>query len=201
MRGADPHAGPFLEERARLVGLVQRAGHENRVGRRLEGLREAARRIERRPLGQPRADGRELEQRDRSGVHRVAQARGSAGRRRLSDGLPSATNRHGTETHGSPAYAMPMRGVATIAGAGSSSGRASRRSLRRRIAQVDAGARAVDVERGRDEARAGGEGRAIHGADGPAGRAARAAAAHRADALDGLDGADEHGGGRAARAR
>jgi hypothetical protein len=99
VRRADADAGALLEQRTGLVGLVEAATDDDRVVGRLEGLREAPRRVERGLLREARADRRELQQRDGAGVHQPA-ARGG---RPLSDGLPGTRNRHGTVAHGSPA--------------------------------------------------------------------------------------------------
>ena len=78
----DPRAGPLLEERPRLVGLVEPARHDDRVVRRLERLGQAARGRERGGLGEPRPDRRELEQGQRAFVHRrPVSPRSPAGRR------------------------------------------------------------------------------------------------------------------------
>ena len=95
-----PTPGPLLEQLPGLVGLVEAARDDDRVRRRLERLREAARRIERRLLREAGPDRRELEQRDRARVHAVLHRQA---RRRLSDGLPGTVKRHGTEAQGSPA--------------------------------------------------------------------------------------------------
>ena len=65
----DPDARSLLEQRPRLIGLVELAGHDDRVGRRLEGFRQPARRRERRGSREPLANERELEQDLRAGVH------------------------------------------------------------------------------------------------------------------------------------
>ena len=147
----DAHPGAVLEQLPGLVGLVQAAPDDDRVVGRLEGLGEAARRLERRLLGEPGADGRELEERDRAGVHHLRA-------RRLSDGLPATRNRHGTAAPGLARVPDPdPRASSTIPGGGSSPGGASRRS-------GDAGSHRsmpvwtpVDGERGAHEPGARGE--------------------------------------------
>ena len=59
---ADTDAGPVAEQRSCLVGLVQPTRDDDRVGGRLEDFGETTRRRERRGLGQPLTDERELEQ-------------------------------------------------------------------------------------------------------------------------------------------
>ena len=103
-RGTDADAGPLGQERAGLIGLVEAARDDDRVVRRLQRLGQPAGRRERGRLGEPRPDERELEQRDRSFVHRDGR-----GRRQRdasgpeTDGCPATTNRHGRLVHGSPA--------------------------------------------------------------------------------------------------
>ncbi len=63
-RPADAGARSLLDERARLIGLVEPARDDDRVARRLECLGEASRRREAGRVGQPGPDGRELEQRE-----------------------------------------------------------------------------------------------------------------------------------------
>ena len=65
----DPDPRSILEQRSRLVGLVELAGDDDWVGRRLEGFRQPARRRERRGRREPLANERELEQGLRAGVH------------------------------------------------------------------------------------------------------------------------------------
>ena len=72
------------EQRPGLVGLVEAAGDDDRVRRRLERLRQPLRRRERGRGGEPVADERELEQRDRAGVHRRVRV-GRAGETRPGD--------------------------------------------------------------------------------------------------------------------
>ena len=88
-----------LEEVARLVGLVQPTRHDVRVVGGRDRLGEATARLEAGVLGQPGADRRELEDRERAIVHRPMLAAGQ----RETDGCPARVNRHGSETHGSPA--------------------------------------------------------------------------------------------------
>ena len=61
-RGPDAGPRPLVEEVARLVGLVEPAGHDDRVAGRLEGLGQPPGRTERGGGRQPALDGRELEQ-------------------------------------------------------------------------------------------------------------------------------------------
>ena len=77
---ADPDAGRSARRSAGLVGLVESAGNHDRVVRRLERLGEAPARAEPGESGQPFADGRELEQGDRLGVHHSAGRRPGDGR-------------------------------------------------------------------------------------------------------------------------
>ena len=65
----DPDPRSLLEQRPCLIGLVELAGHDDRVGRRFEGFRQPARRRERRGRREPLANERELEQDLRAGVH------------------------------------------------------------------------------------------------------------------------------------
>ena len=102
-----PTPGALLEQLPRLVGLVERAGDDHRVRGGLELLGQPPRRVEGRLLGQAGADLRELEEGDRAGVHGRA---GQEARGPLRDGLPATVSRHGIETQGSPANAMPTRG-------------------------------------------------------------------------------------------
>ena len=99
---SDPDARPLLDERPRLVGLVERAGDDDRVIGRLERLGQPARRPERGGRREPCPDGRELEQHERALVHGLP-----AGQRvRVgpdSDRWPRSTKRHGSAAHGSPA--------------------------------------------------------------------------------------------------
>ena len=75
-----PSTGPFLEEGARLVGLVEGAGDQDGVVRRVEGLGQPPRGPERGRGSQARPDRGELEQLDRALVHRaVAGQRRAAG--------------------------------------------------------------------------------------------------------------------------
>ena len=69
VRGPDAETGPFLEEGDRLVGLVEGAGDQDGVVRRVEGLGQPPRGSERGHGGQARPDRRELEQLDRALVH------------------------------------------------------------------------------------------------------------------------------------
>ena len=97
VRRPDPDPGTVLEQRPRLVGLVEAAPDDHRVVGRLERLREAPRRrrttsSRRAAPGRPGTRGARW-----SGRPSVAQAR------RLSDGLPGTRNRHGTPVQGSPA--------------------------------------------------------------------------------------------------
>ena len=57
-----PTSGPARQDVARLVGLVEPAPDDERLGRRLERLGQPARRAERGQPGQPLADQRKLEQ-------------------------------------------------------------------------------------------------------------------------------------------
>ena len=101
--GADTDTGPFGEEGTGLVGLVEAAGDDHRIGRRLEGLGQSPTRPERGHGGEPLADGGELEQGDRAGVHRGQPVADERLRGPDAAGLPATTYRHGTEVHGSPA--------------------------------------------------------------------------------------------------
>ena len=69
VRAADSEPGPLLEQGEHLIRLVESAGHDDPVARRLERLGELARWRERRGFGEPGPDGRELEQDDRALVH------------------------------------------------------------------------------------------------------------------------------------
>jgi hypothetical protein len=69
VRRADADARSILEQRTRLVGLVEPARDDDRVGRGFQGLGEPARRSERRQLRESLADQRELEQDLGAGVH------------------------------------------------------------------------------------------------------------------------------------
>ena len=100
VRGADPDAGPFLDERPRLVRLVETARHDHGIGRRLEGLRQPVRRRELRGRRQPLPDERELEEGLRPGIHRWAIR---AQRARETDGWPAIENRHGRLAQSGPA--------------------------------------------------------------------------------------------------
>ena len=95
---------------------------------------------------------------------------------------------------------MPTRGVATICGDGSPSGRRLEAQAERRVAQIEAGEGAVDAERDPDQPGAGGQARVGHGHAVPAAWRARRMASR---SLEGLDGADEQRGreGDAARSR
>ena len=93
---ADPDARPLLEQGAGLVGLVEAAGDEDRVRLRGQRLRQPAARRERGVGSEPLADERELEQRDRPGVH--LSRPGARPRRcpaRLTDGLDASERRYG----------------------------------------------------------------------------------------------------------
>ncbi len=95
---ADPDPGSLLEQRADLVGLVELAGDDDRVRRRLERFGESAGWRERGGVGEPLADERELEQVLRAGVHQPETARGPE-----TDGWPTMANRHGRAAQSSPA--------------------------------------------------------------------------------------------------
>ncbi len=101
-RRTDPGSRSLLEERARLIGLVESARHDDRVARRLEGLGEASRRREAGRVGQPGPDGRELQQREGTLVQ--CRARQRAGVTAPdTERFPRSTKRHGRVLHGSPA--------------------------------------------------------------------------------------------------
>ena len=75
MRRTDAHARTVRQERTRLVGLVEPARHDDRIGRRLQRLGQASRRRERRGRRQPVADERELEKGLGARVHRPTSGR------------------------------------------------------------------------------------------------------------------------------
>ncbi len=97
---ADADARPVLDERPGLVGLVEAARDDDRVVRRLDRLRQAARGRERGGRREPCLDGRELEETQGALVHRAGQ-RPVAGPD--ADRWPRSTNRNGRPAHGSPA--------------------------------------------------------------------------------------------------
>jgi len=96
---ADPDPGALLEQRSRLVGLVEAARHDHRVARRLERLGQPPRRREGGGGRQPLPDDRELEQRERPLVHRRQRCRAGPD----TDGWPARLSRHGRLAHGSAA--------------------------------------------------------------------------------------------------
>ena len=108
---ADADVRPLPQEPARLVGLVEPATDHDRVGRRLERLREPARRRERGVGREPLAHLGVLEQLDRAFVHQPRPSNG-----RLNEGWSRSPKRHGRSAQPGPAYATPMRGPLTIAG-------------------------------------------------------------------------------------
>ena len=134
-RRADADARPVLDQRPRLVRLVEAAGDHDRIGARARAPRPDAAMAEGGRVGQPGTDQGELEQGQRPAVHLRRLAAGSAAglgasgpRRADTDRLPRTTNRQGRDAHGSPAYATPIRAVATTSTADSPRGAGSSRS-------------------------------------------------------------------------
>lgn len=90
----DPDTRSFLDEPARLVRLIQPARDDDRVVRGLERLGQSARGPERGRRRESRPDGRELEQAERTLIHRRAvDQRAEAGPE--TDGCPRSIRRHG----------------------------------------------------------------------------------------------------------
>jgi hypothetical protein len=216
VRPADPDAGTFGEQGAGLVGLVEAAGDDHRVRRGFERRRQPLRRWERGRGREPLADERELEQRDRAGVHgrqERDERPGAVAQGRDPDtaGLAGSTKRHGTAVQGGPAYGDPDPGRrddvrSRLAGRMA----ASMRSGEPSVEQVEPGHRAVDREAGRDESRSPGEQRvwgclqprrlallrAGVSALAPRSPPRESGVADRVGALDGLHGATRIAAGR-----
>jgi hypothetical protein len=103
--GPDPDPGPLLQEAPRLVRLVELPGHDHWIGRRLQGLGQAARRRERRRGRQPFPDLGVLEQGLRARVHRRSGVPGqsAAEARPETERCPAIHQRHGRPAHSGPA--------------------------------------------------------------------------------------------------
>ena len=163
----------------------RRAPDDDRVVGRLEGLGQAARRVERGLLREPRADGRELEERDRAGVHQVRRA---AERRAPRDEEPPRDGdpRLARVRDPDPRRRRPRPAPARRPGA------ASRRSgdagSHRSMPVWDRSMRERGARRARGPRRAA---RRRGGLVRGAGTRRRPCRAHGGQALDGLDGADE----------
>ena len=197
-------ARSWSSARAWSVSSSARAD-DHRVGRRLEGLREAARRRRRTSSASRARTGGN----SRSAIERasISGVRGAAAERRA----VGDENRHGTVTQARPAYAMPTRGRRHDRRASSVRGRGSRRSGdagSNRSTPVcgrsmpNAAAASPGPAPGERPGRARGGGRsALRGAVSRVGGAPRERRAHRVDALERLDGADEERRGPARRAR
>ena len=196
-----PMPGRSSMQRPRLVGLVERAGDDDRVSRTARAPRPAGATVRTRwPSASRRPDGRELEQGERALVHGLP-----AGQRvRVgpdTDRWPRSTKRHGS--------AGPR--LAGVGDADPGRGLDDRRRLvarrdldaqrRRRGAQVEPGPAGGQPEGRRDEPRAAGESLGRQPRDPLRSAAARSAVVarrrvvgaedpvqpHRLDALERLD--------------
>ena len=124
--GPDPETRLLLEERDRLVGLVECAGDEDGIYSTVRAPLPTGVMARASACRQASADRRELEEIDRALVHDDRGQRNAAGPE--TDGWPRSTKRHGSSTHGCPAKSIPIRGVASTSGSGSSRGAVSSRS-------------------------------------------------------------------------
>ncbi len=88
---ADTDGRPFLEQRERLVGLVERAGDDHGLAGGFERFGQPPGWAESGRSGKPLADERELEQDGRTLIHRTG------------DQSSTTEKRHGTSVHGDPA--------------------------------------------------------------------------------------------------
>jgi hypothetical protein len=99
-RRPDPDPRSLLEHPARLVRLVERPRHDDRIRGRLECLRQPPGRPEVGQAREPLADRRVFEEDLRARIHRARQRRRAGPE---SAGLPATVNRHGSSVHGAAA--------------------------------------------------------------------------------------------------
>ena len=203
-----PTPGPLLEKRARLVGLVEAARDDDRVVRRLEGLGQAARRRERGRLGQPRPDGRELEQRERARVHRRGgrsarpawrsrRRTAARARRSATAGRSTARPRRRRRSGPSPRSPAPARSPARVSRRSGDAGSHRSTPVQPRVEperrRDEPRARSPAVRRAAMRSRSASAAAALgRQRPSPRGRADDAVDPHRVDPLERLDGADEH---------
>ena len=102
VRRADADARALLEQGPRLVGLIQTTCHDHKVCTREKCFRQPPARPERGQAGEPVANDRELEERDRPGVHGQRSCLGWWTAVEIEE-LPWSIRRQGNEVQGSPA--------------------------------------------------------------------------------------------------